>query len=70
MIIPLDKLNSFTGNKFEISKAAMMAVTRLHNIKNYPEPDLNWKIVPNVLQMVLDDQIHFQRSEESEEKSS
>jgi hypothetical protein len=69
LIIPLNKLNEFTGNKFEFSKAAMMAVTRLKNIKDYPEPDLNWKIVPNVLKLVLDDDIRFQKVEVSEEKT-
>ncbi|MFW6365140.1 MAG: hypothetical protein ACOC2H_01555 [Spirochaetota bacterium] len=70
MIIPLDKLNSFKKNKFEFSKAAMMAVTRLKNIKGYPEPDLNWKIVPNILKMMLDEDIQYQRSKEIEKESN
>ncbi|MDA3901756.1 MAG: hypothetical protein PF637_14690 [Spirochaetes bacterium] len=59
MIIPLDKLNALEINKFEFTKAAMQTVMRLNKIKNYPEPDLNWKIVPNVLNLLLKEDIHY-----------
>ncbi|HRX16995.1 MAG: hypothetical protein JXK07_00190 [Spirochaetes bacterium] len=68
MIIPLDKLNALESNKFVFTKGAMMTVMRLNKIKNYPEPDLNWKIVPNVLKLVLNEEIHYQKNEMRVEK--
>lgn len=70
MIIPLDKLNAMATNKFAFTKAAMMSVTRQKNIKDYPEPDLNWKIVPNILKLMLDKNINYEMIEESEEESN
>jgi hypothetical protein len=64
MIIPLDKLFSVTGNKYLFTKAAMQAVDKAANIKDYPEKDLNWKIVPNILKLQLEGKIQFQFSEE------
>ncbi len=41
----------------------MMAVTRQKNIADYPEPDLNWKIVPNILKLMLDEQVKYEYDE-------
>lgn len=59
MIIPLKKLLAQTDNRFEFTKAAMVAVSRLEKIKDYPETDHNWKIVPNILKIVLDGKINY-----------
>lgn len=61
MIIPLKKLLAQTDNRFEFTKAAMVAVSRLEKIRDYPESDHNWKIVPNILKLVLEEKVHFYR---------
>ena len=57
MIIPLDKLMMYSGNKYIFSKATMRAVDKISNIRDYPEENLNWKVVPNILKLVLDEEI-------------
>jgi hypothetical protein len=32
----------------------MKAVEKIANIKDYPEDDISWKVVPNILKMTLD----------------
>ncbi|HOK03046.1 MAG TPA: hypothetical protein PKX79_08385 [Spirochaetota bacterium] len=59
MIIPLDKLMTYDKNKYVFTKAVMKAVDKVGNIQNYPEKNLNWKVVPHVLKMVLDGEIKF-----------
>jgi len=54
MIIPLDKLLTLNTNKYIFTKGVMKAVDMVANIKDYPETDLNWKVVPNVLKLALD----------------
>ena len=57
MIIPLDKLLTLSSNKYIFTKGVMKAVDVVENIKNYPEEDLNWKVVPNVLKLALEGEI-------------
>lgn len=59
MIIPLDKLLVYSENKYIFTKAVMKAVDKVGNINDYPESDLNWKVVPNVLKLSLDEKIKF-----------
>lgn len=59
MIIPLDKLMKYSGNRYVFAKAGMQIVDKIANIKNYPEDNLNWKVVPNVLKAMLDENVHF-----------
>ena len=59
MIIPLDKLIRYSGNKYVFTRATMQAVDKIANIRNYPEDNLNWKVVPNVLKAMLDEDIKF-----------
>jgi len=59
MVIPLDKLMTYDKNKYVFTKAVMKAVDKVGNIQNYPEKNLNWKVVPHVLKMVLDGEIKF-----------
>lgn len=59
MIISLDKLLSYSGNRYIFTKSAMQAVEKLGNIKSYPERDKNWKVVPNLLQLMLDEKIKY-----------
>lgn len=59
MIIPLDKLLFYNNNKYIFTKAAMKAVDKVSNIRNYPEKDTNWKVVPNVLKLILNEDVNF-----------
>jgi hypothetical protein len=59
MIIPLKNLFGIRGNKYLFTKAAMHAVDKVGNITDYPEDDLNWKVVPNVLKILLEDKIQY-----------
>lgn len=66
MIIPLDKLLTLNTNKYIFTKGVMKAVDRVANIRNYPESDLNWKVVPNVLRLALDNEIKLKYNHEGE----
>lgn len=66
MIIPLDKLLVYNKNKYVFTKAVMKAVDKVGNINQYPESDLNWKVVPNVLKLSLDEKIKFSYDETQE----
>ena len=59
MIIPLDKLIKYSGNKYVFTRATMQAVDKIANIKDYPEDNLNWKVVPNILRVMLDEELKF-----------
>ncbi len=58
MIIPLKKLVAFDKNKYVFSKASMAAIDKMANVQGYPE-DEGWKIVPNILKMMLDENIKY-----------
>ena len=66
MIIPLDKLLTLNTNKYIFTKGVMKAVDLVGNIKNYPETDLNWKVVPNVLKLALDGEVTLVYNHEGE----
>jgi len=59
LIIPLDKLIKYSGNKYIFTRATMQAVDKIANIRNYPEENLNWKVVPNILKAMLDEDVKF-----------
>ncbi len=59
MIIPLHKLHNFQGNKYVFTKAAMQSVEKIPNMKNYPDDDYNWKIIPNILKLALEEDIKY-----------
>ena len=67
MAIGLDKLLSFEGNKYIFSKAAMEAIEKIGNLKEYHE-DLNIdeKLVVKTLNYILDDKIKFKYTKEKE----
>ena len=66
MIIPLDKLIAYDKNRYKLPCASMKAVDKLGNIREYPESeeDKNWKIVSNILDLVLNDKIQYHEPEE------
>jgi hypothetical protein len=59
LIIPLKKLVAFDKNKYVFSKATMIAIDKLGNVQGYPDDEECWKIVPNILRMMLDDDIKY-----------
>ncbi len=63
MIIPLSKLIAFNENRYIFTRAAMKYVDRIGNIEGYPEKDHNWKVVPNLLNMIFDDKLKFEVKE-------
>ncbi len=62
----LDKLLEYNKNKYVFAKAAMNAIGKIGNIRDYPEESTN-KTVSNILTMILNDKIKYQ-VEEIEEK--
>ncbi len=66
MIIPLDKLIAYEKNRYKLTCASMKAVDKLGNIRDYPESeeDKNWKIVSNILDLVLNGKIQYHEPEE------
>lgn len=70
VIIPLNKLFAVSGNKYLFTKAAMYAVDKVGNIDEYPEKDLNWKVVPNILKLQLDNKFQFQEIENDAESET
>lgn len=57
MIIPLDKLLKYNENKYIFTKSVMRAVDKINNIKDFPEEHLNWKVVPHILKLALDEEL-------------
>lgn len=67
MIIPLDKLYSYQENRYILTKAAMQAVEKKDKIQGYPETAPNWKVVPNILKIFLEDKIKVYKRDDNEE---
>lgn len=59
MIIPLDKLLTYNKNKYIFSRAIMEAVEKIGNMKSFPEDETKWKVVPNILKLMLNNEIKF-----------
>lgn len=68
MIIPFEKLLSIKDNKYVFTKALMRAVDKIGNIKDYPEENINWKVVPNIIKLVMDGKLKYNITENSEEE--
>jgi len=64
LIIPLDKLLMYNDNKYIFSKGVMKAIEKIGNISEYPEDDKSWKVVPNILELALNETIHFIHNKE------
>ena len=63
MIIPLDKLLTYRENKYIFTRAAMNSIDRIGNMNVYPENEESWKVVPNILKLMLDEKVQFQLEE-------
>ncbi len=68
MIIPLDKLLMRNDNKYVFTKALMKAVDKLDNIKDYPEENRNWKVVPNIMRMFINGELKYKFIEQEKEE--
>lgn len=68
MIIPLDKLLTYNKNKYIFSRAIMEAVEKIGNMKSFPEDDTRWKVVPNIMKLMLNNDIKFIHNEEAEKE--
>jgi hypothetical protein len=66
MIISLEKLMNVKGNKYIFTKATNTAIDRRDNIKDYPDGERMWKVVPTVLQLMLEEKIKFHMKKEEE----
>ena len=66
MIIPLNKLLTLKVNKYVFTKATMSAVEKIGNIKDYPEDNKSWKVVPNILKLTLDEKIKYDFEEKDQ----
>ncbi len=67
MIIPFEKLLSVKDNKYVFTKALMRAVDKIGNIKEYPEENINWKVVPNIIKLVMEGKLKYGVTENPEE---
>lgn len=63
MIIPLDKLVSYDQNRYIMTRAAMSVVDRIEALTDMMAEGEEWKIVPNVLRLVLDGKVKFELQE-------
>ncbi|HOT43805.1 MAG TPA: hypothetical protein PLM53_05070 [Spirochaetota bacterium] len=68
MIIPLDKLLTYNKNKYIFSRATMEAVEKIGNMRSFPEDDSKWKVVPNILKLMLNNDVKFINYEEPEKE--
>lgn len=59
MIIPLEKLVAFNRNKYIFSRASMIVIDKVGNVQGFPDEEEGWKIVPNILKMMLDESIKY-----------
>jgi hypothetical protein len=67
MIIPLDKLISYDKNRYILTRASMGAVDRIEGLTDYLIEGEQWKIVPNILRLMLDGTVQFELLPEKEE---
>ena len=71
MSVILEKLLSISGNKYIFSKAAMEAIEKVGNLKEYREDmDTEEKIVVKTLNYILNGKIKFQYLNDTEKESN
>jgi len=68
VIIPLDKLLTYNKNKYIFSRASMEAVEKIGNMRSFPEDDSKWKVVPNILKLMLNNDVKFIHNEEPDKE--
>jgi hypothetical protein len=68
VIIPLDKLLRYNSNKYIFTRATMESVEKIGNIRKFPDDDTKWKVVPNILRLVLQEDVKFVYNKPTEEE--
>ncbi len=53
MIIPLDKLLVYDGNRYKFTCGSMTAIGKIQNMKEFQEDSNSWKVVPTILRYTL-----------------
>ncbi len=66
-IIPLHKLMAMDKNRYIFTRAAMLAVDKIGNMADYPEDDESWKVVPNILNLILNDKVKYEYKESDQD---
>ena len=64
MIIPLDKLISFDDNRYIMTRVAMATIDRIDSLTQDMVEGEQWKIVPNVLRLLLNGAIKHEMKPE------
>ena len=64
MILPIDKLLAYKGNKYILSRASMQAVDKKDKIENFPENLPAWKTVPVILKLMLEGKLKIKEPSE------
>lgn len=62
----MSKLLTLNSNKYVFAKATMSAVEKIGNMKDYPEDNTSWKVVPNILKLALDKNFKYDYERNSE----
>ncbi len=60
MIIPLDKLLTYDKNRYIFTRSTMEAVEKIGNMKKFPHDETEWKVVPHILNLMLNDDVKFE----------
>ena len=63
MIVPLEKLMSYQGNKYAFTRAAMIVMGKKGNLRDYPEKDGDKKAVSHILKKLLNDEVKYVRND-------
>jgi hypothetical protein len=67
VIIPLDKLLRYNTNKYIFTRATMESVEKIGNIRKFPTDESKWKVVPNILRLILNEDVKFIYTKEDPE---
>ncbi len=66
MIVDIEKFLKMEDNRYRFTKASMLAVDKIVASRVFPELANVWKIVPNVLNYMLNNEIKYQHNEKEE----
>ncbi|OHD71535.1 MAG: hypothetical protein A2W19_16150 [Spirochaetes bacterium RBG_16_49_21] len=60
----MDKLLTYEKNRYIFTRSTMEAVEKIGNMNKFPEDDTNWKVVPHILRLMLNDDVKFEYTED------
>jgi hypothetical protein len=70
MIIPLDDLLVYDGNRYEFTCGSMSAIDKIQNMKKFQEDPNSWKVVPTILRYSLEGSLNFDYKEDEKTESA